>query len=447
MIIPKNSILAMIRILVCIALAISLAVPVEAARKEEPAQDKSISKIDIQQGVMSLSDTWMAATHQALKLMLEEIEDPEQRLRLKQQQYFGMSAVLDLATSPNPGISLLDMMVLTTLSRSIWESHWMAIYGEPASHMQKAMSLVETNTWDFAATILTSRQVKAMRELVDEWLIEHPNATGASYVRLSDFGELDRKPSIDEALKKGGFLSPIRDAAHSADEIKELAERALYMSLRMQELMFTRLEITTQSLLLDPGISSLIDDVHGLRNSAERYADVLESMPDDIRDVVDFTLDEVSTERQATINQLLEGLATERSNALDQMLAGVAAERQKTLEQTLAGLQRERVGLLKAVAHTVYWFELEMEALMLRLFIISVSLITLWFALRLTYRYWVDRAANNFIKTLGVLAILLLVTLPFIILGSYLVNLVEPDLSDQAEFMTRLEQLIEQEQQ
>jgi len=126
------------------------------------------------------------------------------------------------------------------------------------------------------------------------------------------------------------------------------------------------------------------------------------------------------------------------------MLQGIATERTKTLEQTLAGIQHERGGLLKEVAHIFFWLELEMEALVVRLFLVLTGLIIMWFSLRLIFRYWVDRVADNYLKTVGVLLLIVIASSSILLLGTYLVRQVTPDFSEQAEFQDSLIRLIEQ---
>jgi hypothetical protein len=290
-----------------------------------------------------------------------------------------------------------------------------------------------------------------MRELVNEWWKQHPHAREVEFIRFSDFGELGRKPSIEAAVKKGGFLSPIRDVAQSADDFKELSERAIYLALRMQELVAGRVEITLMEFMQSREMAQLLGDVHGFKGSAERYAEIaeryaelIESMPEEIEGVTAFALAEVSRELDAATNQIFEGVAIERSNAIEQMLQGIAKEREMTLDQTLEGLKKQRVGLLKAVAQIFYWLELEMEALVVRLFLVFAGLITLWFSLRLVFRYWVDRAANNYLKTVGVMLLIAIVSGSVVLLDTYLVKLSTPDFSQRAEFEDRLLLLIEQ---
>jgi hypothetical protein len=437
------------RILLALLICI-IAAPVDAAKKKkEPVPDKFPMK-EVQAGVMSFADTWGAYIGQTSQHLALTVDTPEARLQVKRFQFYSTLAAYDIAAGPYPGVAMLDMMVLASLTRRVWENHWQGVYGESARPTIKALYELEANIWAFAAKILTPRQVEAMHELVDEWWEKHPKAREADFVRFSDFGELGRKPSIEAAVKKGGFLSPIRDVAQSAEDMTELAERGIYLALRMQELVAERFELSMLEFMQNPEMVQLFGDVHGFRLSAERYADVaeryaetMESIPEELKGVVAFSLAEVTRERTAAIDQMFVGLAIERNNAIEQMLQGVAAERAMTLEQTLEGIQDERIGLLKEVAHVFYWIELEMEALVVRLFLVFASLIILWFSLRLIFRYWVDRVANNYLKTVGVLLLIVFTSVSIVLFGTFLVKQATPDLSQQAEFEERLIRLID----
>jgi hypothetical protein len=438
------------RILLALLICL-IAAPVDAARKKKEPVADPFSMKEVQAGVMSFADTWGAYIGQSSEHLAITVDTPEARLEVKRFKFYSTLAAYDIAAGQYPGVAMLDMMVLASLTRRVWENHWQTRYGESARLMIKVLYELEANIWAFAAKILTPRQIEAMHELVEEWWEKHPNAREADFVRFSDFGELGRKPSIEAAVKKGGFLSPIRDVAQSADDMKELAERGIYLGLRMQELVAERFELSMMEFMHNPEMSQLFGDIHGFRLSAERYAEVaeryaetMESIPEELKGVVAFSLAEVGRERTAAIDQMFEGVAIERNDAIEQMLQGVAAERAMTLEQTLEGLQHERVGLIKAVAHIFFWLELEMEALVVRLFLVFAGLIILWFSLRLTFRYWVDRVANNYLKTVGALLLIVITSVSILLTGTYLVKLAAPDFSEQAEFEERLLIMIEQ---
>lgn len=172
-------------------------------------------------------------------------------------------------------------------------------------------------------------QRQDMRDLVNEWLDAHPNAQRASFVRSTDFGKPGRKPTLEAAVKRGGFLATIRDATDSAKGFKELAERALFLTTRMQELMLGRAKVLGKELFRSNEAQQLPGDIHGFRITSERFASVTEDLPEDLEHLVEKSLDDFSAERNAALNQALEGIATERLAALEQALLGVKDEHQK----------------------------------------------------------------------------------------------------------------------
>jgi len=415
----------------------------DAARKKaEPAQP-NVNK-EIQAAVMSFADSWSTTVGQSTRYMAAELESKETELQLMRFRYMAQLAAYDIASGPYPGMSLLDMMVLTSLTRAVWDGYWLQRFGDSTSNVRRLLKEMEDGIWATGSIYFTPGQLSALRDLVDEWSIEHPRANSANFVRLGDFGELSRKPALNAATKKGGLLSPIRDVAQSADDIKEMGERAIFLSLRMQELMMGRLELMTQQTLQEEELQQLFADISGFREVAEKYATIIDGLPGEVEGVVGYTVAELSRERQAAIEQMLNGITAERAAAVEQVMVAVALERQHTLEQTLQGLKAQRVGLIKAVGHIFFWLELEMRALVIRLFIIFTCLIVGWYGARLIYRYWVDRVANNFLKVLGVALLLVAISVPLLYVGTYLVLEMEPDLSQKAEFTEEMIKVIEE---
>ena len=157
---------------------------------------------------MSFADSWGAYLGQTSENLAIAVDTPEARLQVKRFQFYSTVAAYDIAAGPYPGVALLDMMVLASLTRLSWENHWQERYGTEADLTVKALTELEKSIWGFAAKLLTERQMVAMRELIAEWWEAHPKAREVEFVRFSDFGELGRKPSLEAAVKKGGFLAP-----------------------------------------------------------------------------------------------------------------------------------------------------------------------------------------------------------------------------------------------
>ncbi len=128
------------------------------------------------------------------------------------------------------------MMVLTSLTRIVWEEHWLPeVYHEDARPVLSRLQQLESELWTYAASVLTAEQIKEVREVLNEWRAQHPDQVDVVFVRFSSFGALGRNPSLEKAREAGGLLGPVKEAAAAADEIRALGDRALFLMVRMDE--------------------------------------------------------------------------------------------------------------------------------------------------------------------------------------------------------------------
>jgi hypothetical protein len=132
-----------------------------------------------------------------------------------------MAAAYHIAATPYPGAALLDMLVLVTLNRMVWEEYWVPkVYGQLAADMVTMLRKLEGDIWALAAEVLTPTQRQELRDVLRAWRDKYPDKIGVSFIRFSDFGELGRKPSLEQARKAGGLLAPIKQATQAAEEIR-----------------------------------------------------------------------------------------------------------------------------------------------------------------------------------------------------------------------------------
>ena len=111
------------RILLALLICL-IAAPVDAAKKKkEPAVDEFSMK-EVQAGIMSFADAWGAYLGQTSENLAIAVDTPEARLQVKRFQFYSTLAAYDIAAGPYPGVAMLDMMVLSSLTRLSWENHW-----------------------------------------------------------------------------------------------------------------------------------------------------------------------------------------------------------------------------------------------------------------------------------------------------------------------------------
>ena len=394
---------------------------------------------------MSLSDSWLSQVSLGYQTFESQAETPELRVSAKQMRFGAMTSAVEIAIVPYPGRALMDMMVLSSLNKATWDRHWLSTYGAPAKHLSDTYALLEKEIWDFAAKFSTPEQRNELRTLIDQWLADHPDAKTASFVRFSDFGSLRGVPALVEATKPGGWLSTFRSAAASANQMQELSERALFLALRMQELIASRLELSVAETLASPEINQLFGDVSGFRQLAEDYAVLIEKLPAELAQEVDTlitnSLVKIGAEREA----MMSAISIEREAALTQLLEGISQERSAAIIQTLEGLDTERNAVLKTITAVVLWSDLQAKAMFDRVFVLIACLIILYFLMRLVYRYMRTRDTFTYGDVIKTFVLLLITAVPIIALGVWFVDYTMPDkarlLQLEAEFSAKKAEL------
>jgi hypothetical protein len=354
--------------------------------------------------------------------------DSKVRLDISRRRYHSMSSVVDIATGPWAGVAMLDMMVFASLSRATWDRVWPVDFPESGKLLAQHHQQFEEEAWKFAAGYLNSKQLDGIRSRIEDWLARNPEAHSANLIRFSEFG-LGQSPDFRQETSPGGLFSPVRDAAAAAEAIQETSERAMYLALRVQNMVADRAELAVASIMERDDVSQLLTDVSGFRTVAGEYARILDEMPDEVDRVLQKNLAEIGKEREATINQAVTELSRERAAAVVQLLEAISTERQAALEQVLVGVKSERAQMMDLVLVLVTWADLQAKATFERIFVLSVCLVLLFFLLRLVYRYMLGREENfNFKMAVSTIALFCVIAIPIIAIGVLYVEFSKPDM-------------------
>ena len=336
---------------------------------------------EIQAAVMSFADTWGSQTGEAANKVAEHAGTAAARRHADQFKYYGLAAAYDIASHPNAGVNLLDMMVLTSLNRMVWEEYWEPkVYGTAAEPMIDMLRMMEADVWEFAGEVMTPMQLRDVKDVIAEWRAKNPDKKFVHFIRFNDFGELGRKSSLEGAMQPGGLLGPVREAAEAAEEIKIWGDRALFLLIRMQELMILRLEMAMKALLRTPEMTQTLEDFSGIRNSADQ-------LPMQAESIIEQTVTHVSAERQAAINQFLLGIGQERQLAIEQLTKAATRVRAESIDHALEGFSQERAALNRDIEQLVERAGLEAETVATHLFVLGAALLLTYFLLRTIFHY------------------------------------------------------------
>jgi hypothetical protein len=196
-----------------------------AAQAATPAK---LTQLQLQAELMSFADRLMT-------FLAQSTRDPEIRQDplLFADLHFIMTSAETIAASPNPEVGLLDMVVLTTLGRMIYEEHYHQQYGDVVQPAIKALRELEVDIWRIASKVLTLAEQQDLRDLIHAWRRSHPTQTAFAYIRFSDFAEERQTFTLAEANKARGLFKSVQEATQKVDEIRLVAERGIYLATRM----------------------------------------------------------------------------------------------------------------------------------------------------------------------------------------------------------------------
>lgn len=297
-----------------------------------PETSAQMTQEELQAAVISYANRFIATIGQAAFDLETKIPTKEGRLMASYRKVYSLSAATEIAAGPNPGPALLDLVVMTTLNRMVWDNYWRPqIFGIPATIMVEAFEKMETDAWNLAAKVMTPDQMDELYDLISEWYANHSDQRAVDYIRFSDFGEIGKKPNLKEIQKPGGLLAPVQEATAAVDEVRMTSERAMFLLTKMQLIMGFQAELVYKQLIMQPEMDTLLKDISGFRSTADRFADLAEKLPAQVAD-----------ERAAAFSDAERLLARERTallNAIDDK-APLVFQINKDVQGTLDRIDR-----------------------------------------------------------------------------------------------------------
>lgn len=221
------------------------------------------------------------------------------------QNWETMSSVVavDIAIGSNAVTNLLDIMVLTSISRMVIEQYWVPErfgeeYGQPLLNASRAL---EEDIWDMADAVVTPELQAEMRTMIRNYNDRHPDQVNPWWIRMDQFSG-QRAARLNAIRRSGGLLREVRRARETAEEFQEFAERALFYLQRAPGIAFNTMETSTLQLLGGPQVLQMLEDSNRLVGSIEQLAELAE---------------DISDQRLAVIDQLMEGLDRQRESLLN----------------------------------------------------------------------------------------------------------------------------------
>lgn len=328
-----------------------------AEKKVGPAQ---LTPSAVQSEVMSFTDTFVSAVSQIWNAIASNarkestaggLTDAENarlnsmRRAALEIKLANVNAALLIASSPNPLVSLSDMITVVTLQRMVVEApSTKRLFGpEIQAQLVEVYKEQEVNVWAIAKAAMTEEQRTELAGLIKEWRDNHPDATYVSSIRLDDFASArqisvapknEKNPSLLSLLSLDP-LAGLDPAQREITQTRMLAERVFFYASRVPNVIKWQVESLYQSLMQAPEFQDILRSTRKASESADEISETLAKLPAQItaerKELFDHFFAEVTREREATINQINNALSAQRLEALKD-LDGAQSKFQGTLK-------------------------------------------------------------------------------------------------------------------
>jgi hypothetical protein len=301
---------------------------------------------EIRSEVLSFADTYTTLTAQSLDELQKRTKRPQVAAWALQYKIATALGAMTDATSPNPIVSLLDMIIFVTLKRGGLEEHWIpTLLHDEGKDVLATFRRAESDIWDLANRALTTRQVAELRDLIDQWQKDNPTQYYVSHIRFTDFGEsrhiYDRtgKPPAPGSLFALLFIDPMASMDPIARELRSyrlLTERMLFVVKRAPLILSWQLESAILDAAENPQTTRFLDSINTFNNHLKTFNDTTIAFATTLREYPK----DLAREREALINEFLDGMTQQRKGMFD----GLTAQRQALNESITAqrqGLTRD----------------------------------------------------------------------------------------------------------
>jgi len=351
---------------------------VQTLKSVDQESNVHLTQAELQAELMNYADSFAQLFGGSCTRVERAWQDPDLRLLCKEAKVFSISSVFSIAAGPSPEASLLDMLVVATLNRMLWDNYALPQqFGDKVFDVRDTLAGLEKDIWRISSQVLDPDAQATIHQLIQTWWEQHPHIRGVNFVRFSGFSGLLRGQEATGNASGGGILDQVSKVTQQVDASLLLAERGMYLVSRLQLLASLQVDQAYMNILNEPETSRLLGDINALVEFTQR-------LPDTIARERSAALEQlvlgISTERNAAILQAMEKIADERKASIEQLMTAFAEERRHTIEQAAASLNTQGSDLVRQLISSqdhAFWLGLK--------FLVSTLFGTV--AAALTYRY------------------------------------------------------------
>ena len=305
-----------IKLLLIVHLVAALMLAPEAgygAKKKNKDKKKdrtyAMTEAELQSQVMAFADRYSAVISSANRKYLARSPSPENRRTVRSQLVYSVADAFTIAAGPNPATAFLDMVVMVTLGRMVFEEHYAKKYGSEVAPLVKGFQTVEKDIWQIADRVLTKQQQKQLMAMIRAWRRNHPDVVVFSYVRFSDFEKGRGISEASSSKKSGGLFQSVAKATQQVEEARLLAERGMYLGTRLPLMTGAFADVWLSQWSANPDVNKILTDLHQLSEVSKQVSEIAETLPDN-----------VTAEREAAVKQVMQETGRLSQVTLDRIM-------------------------------------------------------------------------------------------------------------------------------
>ncbi|MCU0735165.1 MAG: hypothetical protein MUF20_06535 [Methylotetracoccus sp.] len=301
--------------------------------------------VEVQAQLIRFSDHYLEAVTRNMR-KIQRGGEPISRRELVRRRIQYTNEVLAIATGSNAFANLLDMIVLVTLTRMRVENYMRTQARRvDLGPIAKVFQDAEREVWRISAVALSPEQQAELRATLHQWLKRNPHAR-----MTPDLADLDFVADIKQFSRARASSAPasvfnllmidplsgLDPAAKELAETRLMAERALFLSRHLPELIRWETEYLAMNTLEVPEVARLLSDTTKLSESADRFSQVAQTLPQLVSSEREQLVMTLKSERQG-----LTALAAESKQALTagKQMADSANATLKSFQAVMAQLE------------------------------------------------------------------------------------------------------------
>ncbi len=294
----------------------------------------------LQSELLAFADRYLEGLGEAADWGADHASSAKARAAFRQIKVVYVTAAVTTASEPDPLRVLRDLMVMVRLQVLVWDGSGFDSWVEPEARarMQRALRRLDAQLGQLAARVLPRDAIELVYELIRAWHAAHPERRYVAFTRFADLDDSELRHRFEAHIEAGGLLAPVTEAKAELQELRRVAERAIFLANHMPLLLEWQAEAFLFNTLKQPELQGVLGDVDRFADSAEAVTAALVALPE-----------RLAQERAAATVAVSEAVAQEREALLRQLADTVAAERSALLRDVRAA-SGELLPLAEALA-------------------------------------------------------------------------------------------------